>query len=351
MSCDKGDVPLISVVMPVHNSGPFLEESVRSLLGQSLSDFELILGDDGSNDGSGALLDRLAGEDARIRLLRRPAKSGLANSANWVVGEARAPLVAIAHGDDVSFPRRLERLAGLLQRHPEASAAATPAVGIDEAGRPVQPANLWRLLHASPFAPFAHSSVMFRRAAFDAAGGYRARCDYWEDLDLWWRMADLGPILVLPEPLVGYRHWEGSVRGSEGVSETERALGLMYRCADRYWRHEDYDELLAAESGRAGAPCRVRPRVFVARSWLSVWRGKRPGVLGHIVRRGRLRFDGDTLVSLAFVGWATLSPLTLRLFLRGVLRARNRLAILLLRGAGHVRWRPRRPGERRETTA
>jgi glycosyltransferase involved in cell wall biosynthesis len=334
-------MPRISIVMPVNNCRDFLEESVRSLLAQTVTDFELILGDDGSDDGSGALLDRLAAEDERIRVIRRPSRSGLAASANWVVAHARAPLVAIAHADDVSSPERLERLGAFLDAHPEATAVGTPALGIDESGRAVHPPNFWRLVQPSPFAPFAHSSILFRKAAFDAVGGYRRACDYWEDLDLWWRLADLGPIFVLPEPLVRYRHWQGSSRGDERAREIERAHALMYRCAELHWRNESFEALLDERGD--GSPGGVRPRIFVARSWLSVWRGKRPRVFRQMMARARLGPDFDTLQSTVFVAWATLSPRSLRLFLRGFLGARNRLALLLLRGADHIRWQPRRP--------
>jgi glycosyltransferase involved in cell wall biosynthesis len=334
-------MPRISIVMPVNNCRAFLEQSVRSLLAQTLTDFELIVGDDGSDDGTGPLLDRLAAEDGRIRVVRRSSRSGLAGSANWVVAEARARLVAIAHADDVSAPRRLERLSAFLEAHPEATAVGTPALGIDEAGRAVQPPNLWRLLHPSPFAPFAHSSMMFRKAAFDAVGGYRRACDYFEDLDLWWRLADLGPVFVLPEPLVRYRHWQGSSRGQERAMEVERAHALMYRCADLHWRHESFDSLLG-EPGHDEPP-RIRPRIFVARSWLSVWQGARPRVFRGMMARAQFGLDFDSLQSTVFVAWATLSPRSLRLFLRIFLSARNRVALLLLGGAGHVLWRSRRP--------
>ena len=92
--------PPLSVAMSVHNGMPYLETSVRSILAQTFGDFEFVIGDDGSTDGSSELLSRLAAADGRIRLLRRESKSGLAASANWVIGEARAPLVAIAHADD-----------------------------------------------------------------------------------------------------------------------------------------------------------------------------------------------------------------------------------------------------------
>ena len=171
-------MPALSVVLPVHNGMPYVEESVRSLLAQTFADFELVIGDDGSSDGTSAVLARLAAQDARIRVLRREAPSGLAHSANWLVRETRCPIVAIAHADDRSYPERFARQMAILRGAPDIDLVGTLWDGIDEEGRQVRPGDFWRLLKRSPFAPFSHSSIMFRRASFERAGGYRPQAEY-----------------------------------------------------------------------------------------------------------------------------------------------------------------------------
>lgn len=332
-------VPAVSVVLPVHNGRDFVETSIRSILAQDFADFELVVGDDGSDDGTGELLAKLAGEDDRIRLLRRPAKSGLAGSANWVVSQARAPLVAIAHADDISDRSRLRRQAELLARRPDAVLVGVLADGIDARGRRVQPPNLQRLLKPSSFAPFVHSTVMFRAEAFSRAGGYRSQADTWEDLDLYWRMAEQGRILVIPEVLASYRHSASSIRERQG-DRIEQALDVMYRSAALHRAGRDWSALL----GRPTA-ARISPRIFVARSWVRLWSGRRSHVFGRMLRRAALRPDFQSAQSLVFVAWATVSPRSLRLLLQLYGKGRNARAQRRLAGREFVEWEmaPRDP--------
>ena len=325
-------VPAVSVVLPVHNGRDFVERSVRSILAQDFTDFELVIGDDGSDDGTGEVLAELAGEDARIRLLRRPTKSGLAGSANWVISEARAPLVAIAHADDIYDPTRLRRQTDLLAQRPDAVLVGTLASGIDSQGRHVQPPNLSALLKHSSFAPFAHSTIMFRTSAFSRTGGYRSHADAWEDLDLYWRMADQGRILVIPEVLASYRHSAASIRERHG-DRIEQALDVMYRSAALHRQGRDWSPLLGRPSEG-----RIHPRIFVARSWVRLWGGRRSHVFGRMLRRAAFRPNLVSIQSLVFVAWATASPRSLRWLLQLLGRARNARARRQLAGLDVVEW-------------
>lgn len=106
-------------------------------------------------------------------MLLRDRKSGLAGAANWVVSEAGMPLVAVAHADDISAPGRLEGQMSHMSARPDAALIGGSCRGIDASGACVHPPNLWRVLRPSAFAAFAHSSIMFRRESYIAAGGYR----------------------------------------------------------------------------------------------------------------------------------------------------------------------------------
>lgn len=326
--------PRLSVVMAVHNGMPFLERSVRSILDQTHGDFEFVIGDDGSTDGGSVLLAALAAADPRIRLLRRDSKSGLAASGNWVVGAATGDLVAICHADDCSFPDRLRRQVDALAADPGAVLVGTLSDGIDEGGRPVRPADLWRLTQNSPFAPFAHSSIMFRRQAFLAAGGYREAAEYWEDLDLYYRLGALGRLLVLPQVLTSVRHARTSTRLRERRDAVEDAVDLMYRSAECHSRGLPYE----VEPGPAGR--RLHVRTFVSRGSTLLWSGRRPGALGRLLRRGDLKADLATVQAFVWCLWAETSPRSLRLFIRLVLALRNRAASRHVERSGAVEWRP-----------
>lgn len=336
--------PSLSVVMAVHNGMPYLETSLRSILAQTFGDFEFVIGDDGSDDGSSELLRRFASADRRIRLLRRETKSGLAASANWVIEGASAPLVAIAHADDCSRPERLERQVALLRDHEDAVLAGTLCDGIDDAGRRVRPADAWRLVRRAPFAPFAHSSIMFRRADFLAVGGYRAEAEYWEDLDLYFRMADRGRLLVVPEILASVRHATTSTRLRDDSDRVENAVDTMYRAVAAFRAGEDYEAVLR----RPRPPGeKLHPRIFVARGSTRLWSGRTPQVLRRMIRRGALGVNLQSLKALAWGAWGELSPRTLRFLIRTVLRLGNLAAKPHLAGRDAIEWHPRprrRPG-------
>src|SRR5258705_2817877 len=101
--------PQISVVMPVHNALPFLDESIRSILEQTLKDFEFVILDDASTDGSTELLHEWLRRDTRIQLHQSRKRLGLSGSSNAVVAKAQARIVARMDADDVAHPDRLRR--------------------------------------------------------------------------------------------------------------------------------------------------------------------------------------------------------------------------------------------------
>jgi glycosyltransferase involved in cell wall biosynthesis len=331
--------PAVSVILPVHNGIPYIEESARSILSQTFRDFELVIGDDGSNDGTGDIVRRLALTDQRVRALFRPRPSGLSASANWLVSEARAPLIAVAHADDRAYPERLARQLEILRADPEVDLVGTLWDGMDEEGRKVRPGDFWRLLRRSPFAPFSHSSIMFRRAAFERAGRYRPQADYWEDLDLYYRIALHGRIAVIPEVLSTVRHARISTRLRHNQIRVENAVDLMFRATRVYSEGEDHSPLLAAHDPKSEH--RLHPMTFVSCGSTRLWSGRSPRIWGRMRERARLKADLATLHALLWVAWGTASPRTLRLLLRTLLTVRNAFARPLLRNVPFVEWRPR----------
>ena len=331
------DQPRVSVVMAVHNVLPYVEASVRSILDQSYADFEFVIGDDGSSDGTSELLRRLAAEDKRIRLLRRERASGLVGSANWVVGESRGPIVAIMHADDLCHPERLARQLALIDQEQDTQLVGVLCDGIDESGRRVRSADWWRLSRRSPFAPFPHCGIMFRRAAFEAVGGYRVEAEYWEDLDLYFRIAERGRILVIPEVLASVRFTAMSARLTNRTERVDEAVDLMYRCVRDYMSGGPYPRRFPPKSG---PNARLRPETYFGRGSVQVWAGHRPRILKRLLRRADLRFDRVSIAVLAWSLWATLNAPSLRLFLRGLMRLRRFGLARRLKERPYVEWNP-----------
>ena len=179
----------ITVLLPVFNGGPYLRPAIESVLAQTLTDFELLVIDDGSTDGS-LEVARSYG-DPRLRVLENGSNLGLTASLNRGLRETRAPLIARQDADDLSARDRLARQAEAMGRRPELALLGTQADVIDARGRRTgfiarscaQDGIRWELLFDNAF---VHSSVMFRReVVFDEAGGYDEGLRYCQDFALW----------------------------------------------------------------------------------------------------------------------------------------------------------------------
>lgn len=334
--------PSLSVVMPARNALPFLDSAVESILRQSFRDFEFIILDDGSTDGTLARLREWAAKDARIRLYES-SRLGPAGSSNFVVRQARAPLVARMDADDVCCPDRLERQLAIFATSPRTVLAGTLANTIDAGNSVVRTADYWRVGRNLSFPPFPHTSIMFRRSAFETVGGYRSDCDYYEDLDLYIRLARHGSVAVIAEALVSHRASASSVRLEPSQeARIEAAVDRMYARVSALAKGEPYDKV---DEPAERTPGRVRPMAIVSISSGRLWSGERPRALRPMLSRGHLKLNLETGLAL---GWATLgaaSPGTLRLLLRALLRARALLAAPKVRRGGVYQWRPRGPAD------
>jgi len=196
--------------MSVRDGEAFVATALASILRQTLTDFECVVIDDGSSDNTPALLEHAASQDRRLRLVRQPG-SGLVAALNLGCSLARAPLIARMDADDVALPDRLERQLERLSRQPSLVVLGAAALFVDAQDRPLPadptltgPLALSRAL-ARGDCPLIHPTVVMRRAAFEAAGGYRACIAHAEDYDLWLRLAERGDLDNLAEPVLRYR--------------------------------------------------------------------------------------------------------------------------------------------------
>lgn len=317
-------IPRLTVAMTVRNLAPHVAVSVESILAQSYTDFEFVIRDDGSDDGTGAILRRFAERDPRIRLFEEDENLGPSGSSNWIAAQARGELIARMDGDDWSHPDRLRRQLAVLDSTPEAVLVGSLGETVDETGRVVRPRERWRLLGDSPFAPFPHGSIMFRRDAFDRAGGYRAAAEFWEDLDLYRRLSAHGALLVIVDPLYRHRATRLSTRLVSDRGEVETSVDRMYRAVSP-----------AMKPPRRG---RIAPRVFLSLGSTTLWAGGRPRVLRSLLKRGDVAADLESLAILAWGLWALISPGTLRTCLRWAGQLRDAVAARRLPEGGFVRW-------------
>lgn len=208
---------LISVVMAVYNCERYLEGAVKSILNQTFEDFEFIIIDDGSTDGSGDLLSKYAGQDQRIRLVRQT-NTGLTKSLNSGLALARGDYIARMDADDIALPERLQKQLDAFSKDPELVLLGAGVELISEDGialglrsQPSEEAEIRRRLLIGDGGALTHPVVMFRRDTVNAIGGYDERFTTTQDLDLFIRLAEQGGVCNLPETLLKWRQHGGSV--------------------------------------------------------------------------------------------------------------------------------------------
>jgi glycosyltransferase involved in cell wall biosynthesis len=323
--------------MPVYNALPYLDRSIASILNQTFDGFELVIRNDGSNDGSQDLLADWARRDSRIKLFNGNQRLGPVGSSNWVVSKASFPLIARMDADDEAHRDRLLRQFEVMQEHPDVALVGTLFDSIDKKGDTIFPSDRSLLLRKSSFAPFAHGSIMFRRDVFDRVGGYRDPCIFWEDLDFCLRCAREGRVTVLADVLYRFRYTDTSTRILADQDDFERAVDLMLRCAGEAMAGRNYDALLLDEAGRTGK--KRDPLTFVFIGYQRLWVGQSTRIFKSTCRRAALSLSPSTLRALLWAAWADLNPGTLRTCMKAFKRLRDFAAREKIVTGGLYDWR------------
>ena len=210
---------LVSVVLPVYNPGRFLAAAVASILEQTHRQLELLLVDDGSTDGSGAVCDAIAASDPRVRVIHQ-ANGGIVSALEAGIAQARGEFIARMDSDDLSLPIRLEKQLALVAQQPSLQVVGCDHLLIDPQDRVIGARHLPRGgvaldLFLAFGNPFAHPTVMMR-SAWVRRFGYRAPPEHAdqqvaEDLSLWVRGWQPGIYANVPEPLLRYRVHPGQI--------------------------------------------------------------------------------------------------------------------------------------------
>jgi glycosyltransferase involved in cell wall biosynthesis len=208
----RGQLPLVSVVMPAYNTAPYIRDAIDSVLNQTFQQFELIIIDDGSKDGTGDIARECAERDERIRVIPGDHK-GASHAMNLGIQEARADWVAVMHADDIALPERIERQYEAAQANPDVVIWGTDGYHINSKGHvlsrfrvgPVSIDECQAEREQNHVVQCIHPTAMLRRDILQAVGGYDANMWVAEDIELFDRMMVYGPLVTIPEPLLGYR--------------------------------------------------------------------------------------------------------------------------------------------------
>lgn len=216
--------PRVDVVIPAYNAAVTIGETVASLQAQTFGEFRIIVVDDGSTDGTPAVLDRLRLSEPRIQVVSQPNK-GVVDARNAGLRVATAEFLAVQDADDLSDPDRLQRQVDHLDHNPACVAVSGSARHIDADGAVTGKVSIMPSLDAVDACwiparePYLMPFGLMRRSALEKVGGYRY-VDYAEDTDLYWRLRSVGELTNLPDIVGSYRYHAASATGGASLVNT-----------------------------------------------------------------------------------------------------------------------------------
>ena len=271
------DQPTVSVLLPVYNAERYLREAVESVLAQTFTDFELLVVDDGSTDGSLAILREFERRDPRVRVISRP-NTGYVVALNEMLGLAKGEFIARMDADDVCLPGRFGAQVDYLGDHPGVVCVGGGVQLIDGRGRFFITLSATRgdtaiqkeALRGS--SPICHPAAMIRRGAIRKVGGYDASTCPAEDLDLWLRLGELGQLDNLEMPVLKYRLYGESVSDHRHAEQLTRMADIV---ASARVRRGLEPQAIVVGPFRPGPSRRSRYDFTVKHGWFAFQSGER----------------------------------------------------------------------------
>lgn len=240
--------PTITVLMPAYNAEKYIGDAIASVLQQTCTDFELVIVNDGSTDGTIAIINSF--DDPRIVTVNQCNK-GVAAALNTGLKHSKGKYIARFDADDVCYPQRLEKQLDFLQQNPEYILVGSDADYILEDDDFLFHFQCIAHTHEEImqklyfYCPFVHPSVMYKKESVCNAGGYPAYAHNFEDYMLWTAIAKAGKLCNLAEPLIKYR------LNPNSVTIDERWRGRRFRKLKRnavisgFISEEEGNEILA----------------------------------------------------------------------------------------------------------
>jgi hypothetical protein len=218
--------------MSVYNGERYLKQAVDSILTQTYKDFEFLIINDGSFDGTAAILKGY--HDPRIKIIDNQKKIGLTRSLNKGLRLARGEYIARQDADDISLPERLTKQVSFLDDHQDIDVLGCAVQIINNSGKPSIICKFptehgyikWCLYF---YNPIPHPTVMMRRRTLEPVGGYSAHRKYAQDYDLWSRMSEMIRFANLSEILFYLRKHEDNISHSQFILQWKDSIKISQK--------------------------------------------------------------------------------------------------------------------------
>jgi hypothetical protein len=288
----------VTVLMPVHNGERYLRDAMDSILGQTFTDFEFLIVNDGSTDGTRAILESY--RDPRVRVLQQASRMGVTEALNAGLSQAKGRYIARMDGDDISLPGRLEKQVQYMEAHPDCGVLGCAVQIIDPQGKPLYRVEYcgghhylrWYLLFQNPF---AHPATMIRREVLNRLGGYDARFAFAQDYDLWWRASWITQFAVLPEALLQLRRHRSNLTSVHRQDQLEVSVQVRQAVVQRLLGKTSakLDESLRLEAWNK--PATVDLIIALYEHFCAV--------VAPAAERARIRRDAAARLAVLFLRW------------------------------------------------
>jgi glycosyltransferase involved in cell wall biosynthesis len=232
--------PIVSVVMSVYNAEETIDDAIKSILGQTLEDYELILIDDGSTDRTRQILEEYADKESRIRVISHK-NIGLTRSLNRGLQEAKGKYIARQDADDYSYPQRLAMQVELMENNPDIVLCGSNCDNVYSDGITSQWGHKTEevLKSSIPYkTPFAHSTAIFKTDSARKLGGYDETFVTAQDMEFWIRLSAQGRVVMLEQPLIKRHVLDNSV-------SVKKRWRQNYDAFRARWKHNRNNRVLA----------------------------------------------------------------------------------------------------------
>ncbi len=215
------NTPFVSVLVTVYNRELYLRETLQSILASSYQDFEVIVVDDRSADHSVEIGKEIEANDDRVRLIVNDQNLGDYGNRMKAASLARGDFLKYVDSDDLIYPHALEVMVRSMERYPDAAVGLAHSMAEDDSPYP------WRLTAEQAYRKHflgrgcmscGPTGAIIRRSVFETIGGFRPEWGVLSDSDLWFRIAAVHPIVLLPPGLVWWRRHPGQEFSKDGAA-------------------------------------------------------------------------------------------------------------------------------------